>query len=354
MAGRASPQQAEAGGLPLEPSHGSGSSREKTLERRGLSPGDLDALLRAAHFGVAKLDQRGRLSALNEEAERLLGGDDAEIVDRTLEQVAPAAGAWDSLLDAARTHGLAKRTITPDDSSRGQIEATVWRADQGDPAELGLVVTELIGDGGIASLSDRAHLAREIHDGLAQDLWLAKLTATRLQNHATLDEEGQTLVAELLRCVDASLAEATAAVTAMRQPTDRASALSALVERQVEEFADRFGLRVDCEIDESVTAPPHVAAEVLRIVQEAMNNVRKHAGARRIQVRLRQPADTVEVAIVDDGIGFDPAGASPGFGRESMARRASSIGGTLRIQSSPGSGTEVRLLLPNGARAAVP
>ena len=85
-----------------------------------------------------------------------------------------------------------------------------------------------------------------------------------------------------------------------------------------------------------------------------MNNVRKHAGARRIQVRLRQPADTVEVAIVDDGIGFDPAGASPGFGRESMARRASSIGGTLRIQSSPGSGTEVRLLLPNGARAAVP
>ncbi len=313
----------------------------------------MDALLRAAHFGVAELDQRGCLSALNEEAKRLIAGDHVDILDRTLEEVAPAGGAWDSLLEAARTHGLAKRTITPDDTTRGQIEAIVWRAGGDDLARLGLVVTEPIADAGTAaSMSDRAHLAREIHDGLAQDLWLAKLTATRLQNHATLDEEGQVLVAELLRCVDASLAEATAAMTAMRQPSNRPSTLDELVERQVDEFADRFGLRVDCELDEAVTVPPHVAAEVLRIAQEAMTNVRKHARARRIEVRLRQPADTVELAIVDDGIGFDAAGASPGFGRESMASRASSIGGSLQIRSTPGAGTEVRLVLPNRAAAA--
>lgn len=313
-------------------------------------------MLRAAHFGVAELDQGGRLSALNEEAERLLAGGDAEVLDRTLEDVAPAAGAWDALLEAGRTHGLAKRTITPDDPSRRQIEATVWRAGESDgPARFGLVVTEPIIHNGeaVSATFDRAHLAREIHDGLAQDLWLAKLTATRLQSHATLDEEGRALVAELLRCVDASLAEATAAVTAMRQPTDRAAALGDLVERQIDEFADRFGLRVDCEIDENVTAPPHVAAEVLRIVQEAMTNVRKHAGARRIEIRLRQPADTMELAILDDGIGFDPARTSPGYGRESMASRASSIGGTLQIRSIPGSGTEVRLVLPIGAPAGV-
>ena len=90
--------------------------------------------------------------------------------------------------------------------------------------------------------------------------------------------------------------------------------------------------------------------QLLRIIQEALSNVRKHANARRARVRL-SPADSgVEVIIEDDGVGFDPDGLRrtdvPRFGMATMRERAEAVGGTFEIAAVPGEGTHVSVHLP--------
>jgi signal transduction histidine kinase len=122
--------------------------------------------------------------------------------------------------------------------------------------------------------------------------------------------------------------------------------LAALILKQVEEFSDRFGIRTDCELEEVDKVPPRMSVEILRIVQEALNNARKHASARRVVVRMELRGGGVVVSVADDGMGFDPAVASPGYGRQSMQERAESLNGELTITSAPGLGTTVRLQVP--------
>ena len=193
---------------------------------------------------------------------------------------------------------------------------------------------------------ERARVAREIHDGLAQDLWLAKLAASRLAGHPTLDEAGRSLCADLLRSIDSGLAEARTAFLAMRAGASSTITMSELIRRQAEEFSDRFGIRVECDLDDASPVSPHIAVEVMRVVGEALNNVRKHAASRRVLVRMEQQARSIMLSIRDDGVGFDPAQCTDGFGRQSMHERAELIGGRLSIASTPGRGTTVRLRVP--------
>jgi signal transduction histidine kinase len=89
-----------------------------------------------------------------------------------------------------------------------------------------------------------------------------------------------------------------------------------------------------------------VSVEILRILQEALNNVRKHADAIHVTVRVEQNRRSVMLTVHDDGIGFDTALPSDGYGRRSMDERAKSINGRLRISSIPGRGTTVTLRVP--------
>lgn len=85
--------------------------------------------------------------------------------------------------------------------------------------------------------------------------------------------------------------------------------------------------------------------EVLRIVQEALTNARRHSGASNIHVNLRMEENGLVVEVTDDGSGFAP-GASPGVGSRSMRERAMGIGGEVEIESAAGQGTKVRLRVP--------
>jgi signal transduction histidine kinase len=134
----------------------------------------------------------------------------------------------------------------------------------------------------------------------------------------------------------------------MRPDVDQTITLSELVERQVEEFSDRFGLRVECHVEEGRPVPSRVSLEILRVLQEALNNVRKHANAGRITVRVEHRRASVVLTVRDDGLGFDPTIANSGYGRQSMYERAQSIGARLTIASVPGRGTTVTLRVPAG------
>jgi len=109
-------------------------------------------------------------------------------------------------------------------------------------------------------------------------------------------------------------------------------------------------VKLETDGDETVRLSPASEPQVIRIVQEALNNVRKHAQVRRARVRVERKEGCVCVSVQDDGVGFDPARfATPNglhFGLRGMRERAEGLGGQLEIISAPGQGTCVTALLP--------
>jgi signal transduction histidine kinase len=116
----------------------------------------------------------------------------------------------------------------------------------------------------------------------------------------------------------------------------------------VEDFGDRFGLRAEFElVGEGPALSARAQAELLRILQEALNNVRKHADATVVRVRVSSDAGTASLVVTDNGRGFEPAEVDDGrYGLQSMRERAELIGGRLAVESHPQDGTRVRVDVP--------
>jgi signal transduction histidine kinase len=197
-----------------------------------------------------------------------------------------------------------------------------------------------------ATADERARLAREIHDGMSQELWLAKLKQGRLLQTAGLSAEARALAGEVSGAIEAALAEARQAILALR-PTD-GSTFTQVLERYVDDFSDRFGVRAECECDPIVERlGPRAQAELLRIVQEALANSRKHADATRVRVNAEPIAHGVRLTIADNGRGFEPnPRQTTGYGLRSMRERAGLIGASITIDSQPRDGTRVVVEVP--------
>jgi signal transduction histidine kinase len=316
---------------------------------RGRGASHMDARIRPAHMGLAQIEADGALTDMNPDFARLFGIDAAGGRPRSVSELPePVNECWRELVEPVNAACRASRwSVVVDRRSLDVVGIASTREDQRPVVQL--LVSEAPSERDAQSLSglaERARLAREIHDGLAQDLWLAKMTAAKLARHPSLDAAGRSLCDELLRSIDSGLAEARTAVLSMRPHDDGIVTLSELVERHIEEFADRFAIRVDAYVQEIGVVPPRVSVEILRILQEALNNIRKHASARRIVVRLRDRRGAIVLSVRDDGIGFDTAIVERGFGRQSMHERAQSIGARLKITSVPGRGTTVTLRVP--------
>jgi signal transduction histidine kinase len=196
-----------------------------------------------------------------------------------------------------------------------------------------------------AALEERARLAREIHDGLAQDLWYAKLKHSRLAQMGGFTTDAKQLSDEVEGAIDNALAEARHAVAAMRQGAETGPLLDMLT-RHVDDFADRFALRAELSTDGRIPeVGARAQAELLRIVQEAMTNVRKHADATVVRVEVATNGE-LRLSVIDNGRGFRPENVSSGFGLESMRQRAAVIGADLNVTSELQNGTRVELTMP--------
>jgi signal transduction histidine kinase len=208
-----------------------------------------------------------------------------------------------------------------------------------------------------AALEERARLARELHDGLAQDLWLAKLRTGQVATMDDLPSEARHALEEAGSAIDSGLADAREAVAALRNTTTAHEGLCNRVRRSVDEFSDRFGLRVEFafEGEHTTRVAARTQAEVLRIAHEALANVARHADATVVGVRLEIREDRIWLRVVDNGRGFDVASRPPEtFGLASMRERAALIGGRLRVLSRPGAGTRVVLSAPFAPPVARP
>ena len=197
-----------------------------------------------------------------------------------------------------------------------------------------------------AILQERSRLAREIHDGLAQHLAFLKMRVAWLRRAPSSVSARQ--LQEVEAVLETALIEARHAITTLRSELQSASCAEAIA-RYAEEFGQVSGLQVMVTGDEHVPeVGPKTRVELLRVVQEALNNVRKHAHANNIWIELKADQRGIEVMIRDDGTGFSSLQSEQGhFGLEIMRERAESVGGQLLLASTPNSGTEVRVWVPS-------
>ncbi|HET9544908.1 MAG TPA: ATP-binding protein [Gaiellaceae bacterium] len=189
---------------------------------------------------------------------------------------------------------------------------------------------------------ERRRLARELHDGLAQELSFL-VTQTRLlaARHGRLD--GLDALEDTSR---RALDESRLAIGALARPGDEP--LDVALEAAVADLAERMGTSVRLRLSHGVDVEPPTRDALLRIVREAMTNAVRHGGATAVSVEL-EAGSGLRLRVVDDGQGFavdDAAGAPAGFGLVSMRERAEALGGQLTVASRPGEGTRVELVLP--------
>jgi signal transduction histidine kinase len=217
-------------------------------------------------------------------------------------------------------------------------------------------LAELHRDSGITS--ERERFAREIHDTIAQSLTGVIMLSQQAQRElASGDVE---LLADRLTLLETRARDAlveTRSLVAAGAPVELGPGIGAALERLGERFARETGVAVTVGIDELVRAPGLLARDtevvVLRCAQESLANIRKHSGASAATVELTISAESVVLTTWDNGIGFDPTAASPGFGLPGMRDRLALAGGTLEITSASArddsavaGGTSVRATLP--------
>ena len=195
------------------------------------------------------------------------------------------------------------------------------------------------GQADLAVVEDRRRLARELHDGVVQELSWIKSEARVLSRGA----EGGATVRSILDASDRALDEARAAVDALGGDTDEA--LGYALHRSARDVAERHGARVVVDLDDAVRADQHQRHELARIVREAVGNALRHGGADCVRVTLQARAAGGRLVVRDDGRGFDTEAATygSGYGLTSMRARAHQLPGSCVVTSEPGSGTTVEV-----------
>ena len=187
----------------------------------------------------------------------------------------------------------------------------------------------------VAVLADRHRLARELHDGVIQEL-----AYIRSEGHALPDAAAQR--GSILDACDRALDEARSAVQALSHTGDDTLALT--LRRAARQVTDRYGVVLEDDLDGTLTAGPEQRHALVRITREAAYNAIRHGGARTLRLTLHQEDGRRTLSVADDGAGFDVAATtatSSGYGLTSMRDRARGLPGSLELRSSPETGTVV-------------
>ena len=205
-----------------------------------------------------------------------------------------------------------------------------------------------------AVTEERERIARDLHDGIAQLLSYlnTKVTAVRLLLKQRRSKLADDQLAQMENAIQAQTIEVRAAIIGLKVVgQSNANLFSNLKEYAT--LCNRVGnLQVDFELDpqvEQLNIDPESEVHLLRITQEAVSNIRKHASATRVHIHAWMDNEKLALDIEDDGIGFDPWQSSlwrpPHFGLHNMGERAEIIGATFKVESEPGRGTRISVRL---------
>ena len=206
-----------------------------------------------------------------------------------------------------------------------------------------------------AQEAERSRLAREVHDGPAKALSNAIFQVEVVQRLLDRDERlARAELKQLREVLTRELRGVRAYLSQLRPPLLADLGLSGAVREAADQIATALAVPVTVDLDEGVDALPETVEIVtLRVVQEALQNARKHAQPHSIRVRMLRDAGAWILEVRDDGRGFEaddpPVGGRRHFGLQFMRERAELIGARFEVRSSPNLGTAVRMIIPPGA-----
>ena len=209
---------------------------------------------------------------------------------------------------------------------------------------------EKVGD--LAVAQERLRISHEMHDGLAQILGYVntKVQAAEMYLKRDKTEEATVQLRELASAARQAYTDVRESIIGLRTLPGPRQPLGEVLQEYLERWQDMSGIPTTLNIEGDIHMLPSAELQLVRIVQESLTNVRKHAKAGHASVELRRQDGSVLITVTDDGVGFDPSARRrsemPQVGLTTMRERAESIGGTLTIESTPGRGTTVRSEVP--------
>ena len=340
----------------------------RTGAHRLLSSEDYHAIFLAAPDGYLVVDAEGTIREVNPKAVALFGWAREELLGRPVELLVP-----DSLGARHQSHrgdfmehprdrpmgaGLDLRGRRKDGTTFPvEISLSPW-VKNGGGVRVICAVRDMTDQRRLLDFSagalratedERRRIARELHDDTAQRLatLILRLRTLTLEQ----DASARVVLAEEIRQEIVETADDVKRISrGLRPPELEEVGLALAVRAHVRSLKERLGFTVEADLEE-VDAFLSLSGKlaVYRIVQEALSNARRHAGAGRTALRLRVDEGHVVAEVTDDGRGFDPTSRMEfdrGLGLVGMRERASMVGGRLVIESAPGAGTTVRAYIP--------
>lgn len=208
-------------------------------------------------------------------------------------------------------------------------------------------------------LDERQRLSRDIHDTLTQGFASIVMFLEAADASLVRDNPARRHVARALRSARANLRESRRVVRALRPEVLEEATLPVAASRTVEQLADESGILADFVVTGTVVPlQPARETALLRVLQEALANVRRHARATAVTVTLSYMDGLVVLDVQDDGVGFAPARGTTqavpsGVGLQSMRERVEDLDGTVVVESTPGAGTTVVVQIPAADRGSV-
>lgn len=315
--------------------------------------------------GMLVLDLQERVSDLNPTAARILGKAEAELKGQAIGEVLPLKGnvaqpsktaitQYEITLGGGSDTRYYNLSLTPLADRNGEIlgqlillhDLTEQKRSQEQVMEQQQVV---------ATLQERERLAREIHDSIGQTLGYVSIqaqTARKLMQDGN-NEKADSILKRLVEVAKDGHADVRESILSLKAGAGLEWSFVPTLKQYLESFQTNYGIRTELSISEKIREHIFESAagvQLLRVIQEAMTNARKHSRAHTIKIVVEKNENQVHITIADDGCGFDfnqfDQNAGNHFGLVFMRERMAQIGGFLKIDSKPGSGTTIRLDVP--------
>jgi signal transduction histidine kinase len=207
----------------------------------------------------------------------------------------------------------------------------------------------------VATLRERERLARELHDGIGQTLGYVGLQAQAALQWVRSGkmEKAETVLGRLADVAHEAHADVRESILGLKADSPQGWSFFPTLRTYLQKYQTHYGIRTELAVSDGVgedTFEPAAGVHLLRVVQEALSNSRRHGSAGNVNVRIGLNATHAHVTIVDDGTGFDSNGhggaGDSHFGLRFMRDRMQQIGGSMKIDSKPGTGTVLTLNVP--------
>jgi PAS domain S-box-containing protein len=322
--------------------------------------------LRQMQEGMLVLDSQGRILDMNPMAAAILGRQEAVMLGKSAAEIMPADSGIPGLLDNTGS-GQTEMVLGKDGSSR-QYSLNFSQLKGRDGEVIGqLLLMHDITDqkqaqdrlleqqSVVATLQERERLARELHDGIGQIfgyIGLQAQTALKWVSDGN-KEKAEPILERLAEVAKDAHADVRESILSLRADSGQGWSFIPTLRRYLDKYQAIYGIHTDLSLHESIgedTFDPATGVQLLRVIQEALNNSRKHSDAHAFRVCIEMDGSNARIAIADDGLGFDPSLVERGdvnhFGLTFMRERMVQIGGSLKVESTPGEGTVLRLFVP--------